>query len=123
MRADSIQIDRLLARGLLVLPLHRPAARSLCFVLHKPASAGGNRLAQWEHDIHLPEGDIRCDAPCGTLHKRADSWEFCVHASSPDEPGPGDFCCESADLITAVDAILDYYFGDPAAMSAADIGA
>lgn len=116
MGEEAVQVDRLLSQGVLVLPLHREGSRRLCYVLHKPASAGGNSRPQWEHEISLPDGDLLCDAPCGTLERQGDSWVFCVHEFTP-EPGPGDFCREFPAMPAAVDAVLAYYFGDPSLMN------
>ena len=66
--------------------------------------------------ILLDSGKIRCDAPITTLSFKKDVWIFYLGECAPG-PGPGDFELTFPTLKTAVDSILDYYFGDPSRMN------
>jgi hypothetical protein len=92
------------------------------YTLFKPASVAGNRRPGWDSQLALPSGEVACDAPCATLEQRQGQWLFSVHEFFPDT-GPGDFCHAFDQLGAAVEAVWQYYFGDPAAMNPAGLEA
>jgi hypothetical protein len=56
------------------------------------------------------------DMPTAHIYPREGRWIFEVWEYIPG-PGPGDFQRFFDTLDEAIDAALDYYFGDPAAMN------
>ena len=84
------------------------------YTIVKPASILGNTRANWE--IYFGPEEILCDATRATLYPKNQKWRFQIWESVPG-PGPGDFQVDFLSIRDAVDAILDYYFGDPSKMN------
>lgn len=109
-------IQRLMQLGLVVLPLGGAIEEAESFTLFKPESVQGNTRPDWEYTLETEEGEIHCDAPCGTLDLLQGQWVFCVHEYSPNA-GPGDFCQGYDCLEQATEAVRHYYFDPDSAMN------
>ncbi len=55
-------------------------------------------------------------APSSIICEKDGEWIFEVHCYTPG-PGPGDFTLSFPSLDSAIDSVLDYYFGDPIRMN------
>ena len=84
------------------------------YTIGKPASIAGNTRRHCEHFFGSEE--ILCNAPCANLYPKDGKWMFKIWEFVPG-PGPGDFIEEFFSIVTAVDAIIDYYFGNRAKMN------
>jgi hypothetical protein len=84
------------------------------WTIAKPASIPGNTRKNWE--VYFGSDEILCDAPVARLYLKGGKWVFQVADCVPG-PEPGDFQEEFLLIIDAVDAIFDYYFGEPSKMN------
>jgi hypothetical protein len=115
-------LDQLRATGLVIFSSD---CERQSFQVYRPVSIPGNRREGFTKNmIHSlgnyptdePEVDV-LDAPsCCVLHeKNTDNWTLQVWNWTPG-PGPGDFRKQYQTLQEIIEAILEYYFGDPAWM-------
>ena len=84
------------------------------YTIVKPASTPGNTRKNWE--LYFGSEEILCDAPSASLYAENNKWIFQIWESVPG-PGIGDFQIEFLSIMDAVEAILDYYFGDSSKMN------
>ncbi|MFB8796669.1 MAG: hypothetical protein U7126_21170 [Microcoleus sp.] len=106
-------ITKLKKAGLLVEP-NCNIPDSDGYTIVKPASISGNSRKNWEEYFGAEE--ILFDAPSASLYSDNDKWTFQIWESVPG-PGIGDFQMNFSSIMDAVEAILDYYFGDPSKMN------
>ena len=94
------------------------------FHFHHPTSVPGNRREGYKQNlIGFKDDELGVtevlDAPRGGLFRQQveneSGWAFRVWDWCPG-PGPGDFERRYSSLEVAIDAVLEYYFGDPAWM-------
>ena len=87
----------------------------------KPSSVNGDCRPDYESTLLSLDGDdIPCDAPISYLRWREGRWCHEVAEYAPG-PGPGDFRHPYPSLEEAVQAVLEYYFGDPILMNPAEL--
>jgi hypothetical protein len=84
------------------------------FVIGKPKSIGGNTRSGRES--YWGSEGILCDAPSLVLHEKDGQYFVTCHEWVPG-PGPGDFIKSFHTLTEAIQAVKDYYFGDPIQMN------
>lgn len=119
MHSSSIEFDRLKKVGLLVKS--NPFGRhSVSYFISKPASILGNTRKNCRRFVTIGSEKIVCDAPSTKFFLEGDKWVFSLHELAPG-PGPGDFELFFSDIETAVDSIIDYYFGDPGRMNPSEL--
>jgi hypothetical protein len=94
------------------------------YLMYRPTSVPGNRRVEYEREFLYGPTLIEIamlDAPLGSLSylrgQAQPGWVFRVWEWAPG-PGPGDFENLYPTLSAAVEAVLEYYFGDPAWMCA-----
>jgi hypothetical protein len=114
----AVAIERLRAKGLVV---HDNASSRMQF--YRTKSTPGNRREEYKANYLVKFGEKYgqevvevLDAPIGGLMQvpaeYGDGWTFRVWDWCPG-PGPGDFEKRYRSLAEAIDAVLEYYFGDP----------
>ena len=108
------ELIRLEKAGLIVRKIE--GGNILKFRILKPTSTRGNARKQSEFYVRNGSERILCSPPRSMLVQQENSWVFKVWEWTPG-PGPGDFRTSYASISDAVDAILDYYFGDPSKMN------
>jgi hypothetical protein len=117
MKIPRAVVASLRSHGLLVTEIFGPSHEAFPdgAAIAKPASAGGNRIAECAAPR---EGDgVVIDAPSVVLHECDGTWVVTATEWVPG-PGPGDFTTRWSTAEAAVLDILDFYFGDPARMRA-----
>ena len=94
------------------------------FQFHRPTMMPGNRREGYKQTLIGLKGenlDVTevLDAPLGGLfrlpNENGGGWAFRIWDWCPG-PGPGDFEIRYPSLEEGVDAVLEYYFGDPSLM-------
>ncbi len=115
----NTELERIRNSGLIV---SRTAfgKSSTSYDICKPISVSGNTRKNYQMSILIDSGKIRCDAPITTLSFKENVWIFYL-GEWPPGPGRGDFELTFPTLKTAVDSILDYYFGDPSRMNSPEL--
>jgi hypothetical protein len=107
-------IQRLQEAGLLVSSRGSVGPVTHMFHIAKPTAIPGNarqvNIGSWGAE------NIPIDAPSADIYLWNQQWVFEVSEYIPG-PGPGDFQRFFDTLDEAIDAVLDYYFGDPTAMN------
>ncbi|SRR5260370_23964306 len=91
------------------------------FSVYRPRTVKGNHRPDYQRFFReSPEPHSRIvdhiDAPKGYLRWNAEGWSFRIWEWIPG-PGPGEFERIYPTLEAAVQAVLEYYFGDPAWMN------
>ncbi|NEO84256.1 MAG: hypothetical protein F6J87_08385 [Spirulina sp. SIO3F2] len=110
----KVEFERLKEAGLIVKENKGRKIKKL--KIFKPASIPGNSRQERGFPISYESQRILCSAPKSMIFQQGDSWFFTVWLWAPG-PGPGDFNDKYSSVSEVVDAVLDYYFGDPSKMN------
>lgn len=116
MKISKERLTRLKEAGLLISEpfVETHIAYPGGYIIGKPKSVGGN--FRENHESYWGWEQILCDAPASYLYEKNDKYFFVVHQWIPG-PGWGDFEKTYNELEEALEAIIDYYFGDPITMN------
>lgn len=117
---ETQPIQKLKNAGLLVESVGEISPFANGYFIAKLKMTPGNKRQDYEAFIDINTGtkveEVPCDAPSSHLYPRDGKWIFRVWEFMPG-PGPGDFLEEFVLISDAVNAVLDYYFGDPSKMN------
>ncbi|MBW4458770.1 MAG: hypothetical protein KME47_00735 [Nodosilinea sp. WJT8-NPBG4] len=114
--SESEATLKLKEAGLLVDTFSHFGLEGHNYDIAKPASVPGNTRPDSEFFFWCGEEGIPCDAPAARLYLTEKGWIFEVWVFIPG-PGPGDFRRLFPSPDEAVNAIVEYYFGDPSEMN------
>jgi hypothetical protein len=111
----SIEVSRLLNAGLLV-EYNEFGPYKNGWSIGKPAAIQGNTRKNYESYFYSGDDEVLCDAPSATIFPRDFCWIFQIWECVP-QMGFGDFELQFESIDLAVNAVLEYYFGNPTKMN------